>query len=86
MTPRIHWLDQPRIVGRLKRGAIAVLALTVLVEPLVHMHPQFQADSWFGFSAAYGFLACLLMIALAKALGWLLKRPDTFYAKDDADE
>jgi UPF0716 family protein affecting phage T7 exclusion len=33
----------------------------------------------FGFAAWFGFLACVGLVALAKALGVILKRPDTYY-------
>ena len=36
-----HWLDEPRNVKRLWRGFLVVLALTVLAELLVHLHPHF---------------------------------------------
>ena len=85
--PRIHWLDQPKKIQSLWRGFIFVLALTVLAEFLVPLHPTFPVESLFGFSAAFGFAACALMIIGAMALGLLIKRPDTYYTKkDDVDE
>ena len=78
-----HWLDQPRNVKRLWRGFLAVLALTVLAELVVHLHPQFEIESVFGFSAWFGFMACAAMIAIAKALALVLKRPDSYYGRDD---
>lgn len=79
-----HWLDDPRHVRLLWRGFLGVLALTVLAEAFVALHPHFEVESIFGFHAAYGFLACAAMILFAKALGLLIKRPDTYYeARDD---
>ncbi len=85
-APRTHWLDEPKHVQWLWRGFIAVLALTVLAELVFSLHPTFQIEGWFGFHAAFGFIACALMIIGAKAMGLLLKRPDTFYAEDRTDE
>lgn len=85
-TPQAPWLDNPNNVKRLRRLLIGLLALTVLAEFLVDLHPVFALESWFGFHATYGFLACVLMILCAKALGALIKRPDTYYAEDEADE
>jgi hypothetical protein len=82
---KTHWLDQPHNVKRLWRGFLAVLALTVLAEVAVALHPHFAVDSLFGFHAAFGFIACALMILVAKALALLLKRPDTYYTQDDDD-
>lgn len=78
-----HWLDEPRNVKRLWRGFLVVLALTVLAELVVQLHPHFAVESVFGFSAWFGFLACTAMIVVAKALALLLKRADTYYGKRD---
>jgi uncharacterized membrane protein YhdT len=84
MAGKTHWLDQPRNVKRLWRGFLVVLALTVLAQWLVPMHPHFAIESLFGFNAWFGFAACAAMIVVAKLLALLLKRPDTYYdAHDD---
>jgi hypothetical protein len=83
---RRHWLDQPRNVKLLWRLFLVVLALTVLAEPFVRMHPHFAIERIFGFHAWYGLLACAAMIVVAKALGWLLKRPDTYYDQADSGQ
>jgi hypothetical protein len=79
-----HWLDHPKNVQRLYRGFVAVLALTVLVELLVPMHPHFAVESVFGFNGWFGFGTCVAMIVFAKGLALWLKRPDTYY--DSADD
>lgn len=78
-----HWLDHPRNVKRLWHGFLFVLALTVLAELLVHLHPHFAIDAVFGFHAWFGFAACAAMIGVAKALALLLKRPDSYYGGRD---
>ncbi|MGL6111278.1 MAG: hypothetical protein ACRC2B_14385 [Rubrivivax sp.] len=80
---RSHWLDQPRNVKRLWRGFLALLALSVLAQLVVHVHPHFEIESVFGFHAWFGFLACAAMIVVAKALALVLKRPDNYYGKRD---
>ncbi len=81
-----HWLDNPRNVRRLWRGFLVVLALTVAAGFFVDLHPHFAIEDWHGFYAAYGFLACLAMIVVAKGLGLLLKRRDTYYDPESEDE
>lgn len=83
---RGHWLDEPRNVKLLWRLFLVVLALTVLAEQFVRMHPHFAVERIFGFHAWYGLLACAAMIVVAKALGWVLKRPDTYYDPADGGE
>ena len=69
----------PETVRRLWVVFAVVLAVTVAAEALVHMHPRFRVEGWFGFHAGYGFLACVGMVLFAKGLGFLLKRPDDYY-------
>lgn len=85
-TSREHWLDEPKNIRLLWRSFLVILVLTVVAELFVHLHPAFPIEGWPGFHAAYGLLTCALMIVAAKGLGLLIKRPDTFYAKEDADE
>ncbi|MCA1974821.1 MAG: hypothetical protein LDL44_18465 [Caenispirillum sp.] len=77
-----HWLDDPKNVKLLWRLFLVLLAITVLVEPFAGLHPHFEVEALFGFHAWYGFAACAAMILLAKGLGLLLKRPDTYYEAD----
>ncbi len=46
-----HWLDDPRHVKWLWRGFLILVALSVIAEPFVALHPHFEVDGWFGFSA-----------------------------------
>ena len=78
-----HWLDEPFNVRLLWRIFLGVLALTVLAELAVTLHPHFAVETLFGFHAWFGFLACAALILAAKALGLLLKRPDTYYERHD---
>ncbi|WP_313952529.1 hypothetical protein [Accumulibacter sp.] len=77
-----HWLVRPQTVTLLWRVFIAILVVTVVAELVVHLHPHFAFDGWFGFHAWYGFLTCAAMIFFAKGLGLLIKRPDTYYGDD----
>lgn len=82
MTPNGHWLDQPRSIKRLWRAFLVVLAIVVVAEWVIALHPHFSIDALFGFHAVYGFIACAGMILFAKGLGLLLKRRDTYYQED----
>jgi len=77
-----HWLTRPRTVRRLWQAFIAILALTVLAELAIDAHPHFAVERLFGFNALYGFLACAVLILLAKGIGLVVKRPETYYDDD----
>jgi hypothetical protein len=55
------------------------LAASVLAAFFVESHPHFAVERLFAGHALYGFGACAVLILLARALGLLLKRPDTYY-------
>ncbi len=74
-----HWLVRPQAIRRLWILSIAVLAVTVLLDLVIPRHPSFGIDGTFGFGAWFGFLSCVGFIVFSKALGALLKRPDTYY-------
>ncbi len=85
MENKTHWLDQPHSTKQLWIAFVVVLALTVIAELFVPLHPHFEIESIFGFHAWYGFLVCAAMIVGAKGLALLLKRPDTYYNNTDHD-
>ena len=57
----------------------ALLAASVLAEFFIQKHVHFELERVFAGYAIYGFAACAALILLAKAIGLLLKRPDTYY-------
>lgn len=84
--PGKAWLYRPESIRLLWIVFAVILAGTVLAQFLVHMHPHFEAESWFGFNAIYGFVACVAMVLFAKLLGLALKRPDDYYGPDSDSE
>ena len=79
------WLARPESIRLLWRAFWAVLALTVIAQVVIKVKGYFVVDGWFGFGAAFGFLACLLMVLAAKWLGYMLKRDQDYYqGQDDA--
>ena len=88
MSPRPEddaWLVRPATI-RLFWGILwVVLALTVAAHFVINVKGYFVIDAWYGFGAVFGFLACLLMVIVAKALGVLLKRDQDYYKEGDDD-
>lgn len=74
-----HWLVRPSTIRQLWIGFAVVLALTVLAQLFVPIPDYFTVDGWFSFYAVFGFVTCIAMVVFAKLLGYLLKRPDTYY-------
>ena len=74
-----HWLVRPKSIRLLWIGFIVVLTVLALADVFLHPHALFGIDGTFGFYSWYGLLTCAAMVLFAKALGFLLKRPDTYY-------
>lgn len=66
---------------QLRRYAIAVLALLVLADFLApSTYQRFHWDGIPGFGALYGFVSCVLIIVVSKALGYrFLYRKENYY-------
>jgi len=80
-----HWLVRPATIRKLWWGFSTLLAALVALQLLVKVKGYFGIDGWFGFGAAFGFLSCLAMVLVAKALGFLLKRPEEYYSRERGD-
>ncbi len=80
-----NWLVRPSTIRLLWRILWIVLALTVAADFFVKPKPYFSIEGWYGFAAAFGFLSCVLMVLVAKALGAFLKRDQDYYRKPDDD-
>jgi hypothetical protein len=74
-----HWLVRPRTISRLWVIFIVVLAGSVLADLAIEHHPYFGTDGTIGFGAWFGFASCVVLVLVAKALGAVLKRPDSYY-------
>ncbi len=80
-----HWLTRPGTIRLLWWIFGGVLALLVALQMLIKVKGYFGVDGWFGFGAGFGFLSCLALILVAKALGFILKRPEDYYGEDGDD-
>lgn len=76
-----HWLARAATIKLLWKIFIAVLVGLVLAQTVIYVKGYFGVDGWFGFGAAFGFLCCLAMVLVAKALGYVLKRPEDYYVR-----
>ena len=79
--PRKYWLDRSENVTKLYRGlwvtGIALLALDLFL----HKHEEFDFAAWFGFYGVFGFLACVVLVLIAKNLRRVLMRSEDYYER-----
>lgn len=77
-----HWLVRPGTIRMLWITFLCMLALAVLASLFTDVHARFRLDGSFAFNAWYGFVTCIGMILIAKLLGRLLHRKDSYYDRD----
>ncbi|MDU0353008.1 hypothetical protein RS130_02845 [Paraglaciecola aquimarina] len=80
----LHWLVRPATIRKLWIGTFVVLTIVVLAQTVIYVKGYFGFDAWFGFGAIYGFVSCLVMVLIAKLLGYVLKRPENYYDEPSA--
>ena len=76
-----HWLYTDEGRRTVWRTGIFILAITIITEFFIKLHPHFPIEEYFAFYAFFGFLSCIVMVIFAKLLGFLIKRKDNYYDK-----
>jgi hypothetical protein len=86
-----HYFDDPGNVRRFLRVFYALCLIAVLLDPLgmlLHQlglgelrHAERSWEGLPGFYAAYGFVACVLLVLVAKKLRGILMRDEDYYER-----
>jgi hypothetical protein len=74
-----YLFDNPRNVRRVIRGLIAVCIILAGLDLVLHRHVEHPWESLPGFYAIYGFVACVLLVLLAREMRKLLMRDENYY-------
>lgn len=82
MKKEFDIFDKPRNVKILLGVFYAVLVLLLVADPFIHKHAEFPWADAPGFFAAYGFVACVLVIGIAKLFRVFLKQNEDYYDRD----
>jgi len=79
MKKEIDFFDKPENIKMIRRIFHSCLVVLVLLDLFISKHPHFIWENIPGFDAVCGFIACALIIAVAKTLGLLLKKKEDYY-------
>ena len=82
MHERKHFFDDPRSVKKVLRVFYVICALLLLADVVVHRHVVHAWEGVWGFYAGYGFVACVLLVLIAKEMRKLLMRREDYYDGD----
>ncbi len=76
---KTYWLDDRRNVDKVWWALIALCALVFIADAFYEKHPEFGIEYVFGYYGLYGFIACVFLVLMAKALRRILRRPEDYY-------
>ncbi len=74
-----HLFDSPRNVRWLLRTLYGLCALLLGLDFVVHRHVEHPLESWWGFYGGYGFVACVLLVLIAKEMRKAVMRSEDYY-------
>ncbi|MBV2120585.1 MAG: hypothetical protein N0E55_19105 [Candidatus Thiodiazotropha taylori] len=76
---KIHIFDRQENVDRLLKGFYAICVLLVVLDLILHRHIGFVWEKLPAFYAIYGFVACVLLVVIAKKMRNVLMRGEDYY-------
>ena len=76
---KIHLFDRPENVERLLRVFYAICILLALADFVFHRHSGFDWEKVPAFYAIYGFVACVLLVLIAKKIRNFVMRKEDYY-------
>ncbi|MGE4635851.1 MAG: hypothetical protein AAEI92_10885 [Arenicellales bacterium] len=82
MNDKIHIFDKPQNVRRVLWALVAVCIVTIGADFVYHRHIVHPWEGVWGFYAIYGFVACVVLVLVAKELRKLLMRAEDYYDRN----
>lgn len=76
----INFFEKPQNARKVRWAFFGILAFLIGLDLLAPKHPHFSWEALPGFYAVYGFVSCVLIVAVSKILGklWLQKEEDYY--------
>ncbi|HED40731.1 MAG TPA: hypothetical protein ENJ13_09920 [Chromatiales bacterium] len=74
-----HLFDKPENVKRLLRALYLICIGLVVADFVIHRHVSLGWEEIPAFYAIYGFVACVILVVLAKAMRKVVMRKEDYY-------
>lgn len=78
-----YFFDKPENVERFLKVIYVICGLLFLLDFIVHRHVVHSWEQIPGFYALYGFIACVLLVLIAKLMRRVLMRKEDYYDVDE---
>jgi hypothetical protein len=79
MKNKKYFFDNPKNVKLLIRILFTCCFVLFALDLVIHRHTYHPWESFVGFYAIYGFLACVILVLIARELRKLVMRPEDYY-------
>lgn len=74
-----HVFDDPRNVKRVIYALYVVCGLSLLLDLVIHRHVDHPWEAMVGFYCVYGFVACVVLVLIAKEMRKVIMRGEDYY-------
>jgi hypothetical protein len=72
-------LEDPEFIKKMKYLLYFSILIFIVMGFFIDSHPHFQWEEIPAFFAIYGFLICVLIIFIGKAIGRFIQREEDYY-------
>ena len=76
---KVHFFDRPENIQRILKWFYAICILLVLADFVLHRHIGFGWEKIPAFYALYGFVACVVLVVIAKKMRDYVMRKEDYY-------
>jgi uncharacterized membrane protein len=74
-----YWLDDPGNVRKVSIGLIVLCVALMLLDLVMHKHPHFPIENWFGFYGFFGFISFVSIVLAGKVMRRVVGRKEDYY-------
>ena len=78
-----YLFDKPRNVSRLLGGFYAICGLLFMLDFFIHRHVYHSWEELPAFYAIFGFIACVVLVLVAREMRKVVMREEDYYDVDD---
>ena len=83
---KVHIFDKPKNVKRVIWSLYFICGVLLLLDFFIHRHHSFaegvfSAEGWLGYYAIYGWVACVLLVLIAKQMRKVIMRKEDYYER-----
>ena len=80
-----HFFDDPNNVKRVLYGFYACCVFLFALDFVIHRHIYHSWENLWGFYPIFGFIACVILVLIAKWMRTVLMRPEDYYDEFESD-